>query len=119
MELQRQTAQSLSERMVGVIALCCTRGHWAIENSLHWILDVVMHEDGARNRKDNSAENFAIIRHLALNLMQNDPSVKLSKKQMKKNSNGTTVMPCRWYLAIFSLTICSYKRTVSFQDCPA
>jgi predicted transposase YbfD/YdcC len=60
------------------------RGHWSIENNLHWILDVVMCEDEARNRKDNSAENMAIIRHLALNLMSNDPSVKLSKKQMKK-----------------------------------
>ena len=60
------------------------RGHWSIENSLHWVLDVVMHEDDARNRKDNGAENFAVIRHLALNLMQSDPSVKLSKKQMKK-----------------------------------
>ena len=60
------------------------RGHWAIENSMNWVLDVVMCEDGARNRKDNSAENMAVIRHLALNLMSNDPSVKLSKKQMKK-----------------------------------
>jgi len=60
------------------------RGHWAIENSLHWVLDVVMGEDDARNRKDNSAENMAVIRHLALNLMKNDPSVKLSMKRMKK-----------------------------------
>jgi predicted transposase YbfD/YdcC len=60
------------------------RGHWAIENSLHWVLDVIFHEDAQRNRKDNSAENMAIIRHTALNLMKNDPSVKLSLKQMKK-----------------------------------
>ena len=56
------------------------RGHWAIENSLHWVLDVVMGEDGARNRKDNSAENMAVIRHTVMNLMSNDPAVKLSKK---------------------------------------
>ena len=60
------------------------RGHWAIENSLHWVLDVVMGEDGARNRKDNSAENMAVIWHTVMNLMSNDPAVKLSKKQMKK-----------------------------------
>jgi predicted transposase YbfD/YdcC len=60
------------------------RGHWAIENSLHWVLDVVFHEDDQRNRKDNSPENMAIIRHLALNLMKNDPTVKLSLKQMRK-----------------------------------
>jgi len=60
------------------------RGHWAIENNLHWILDVVFREDEQRNRKDNSPENMAIIRHSVLNLMEKDPSVKLSKKQMKK-----------------------------------
>jgi predicted transposase YbfD/YdcC len=60
------------------------RGHWSIENSLHWVLDVVFREDAQRNRKDNSAENMAVIRHTALNLMKKDPSVKLSMKQMKK-----------------------------------
>ena len=60
------------------------RGHWSIENSLHWILDVVMQEDAARNRKDNSPENMAIIRHTALNIMKSDPSVNLSLKQIKK-----------------------------------
>lgn len=60
------------------------RGHWSIENSLHWVLDVVFHEDSRRNRKDNSGENMAIIQHTALNLMKKDPSVKLSMKQMKK-----------------------------------
>lgn len=60
------------------------RGHWSIENSLHWVLDVVFREDARRNRKDNSAENMAIIQHTALNLMKKDSSVKLSMKQMKK-----------------------------------
>ena len=36
------------------------RGHWGIENSLHWRLDVVFHEDSCRTRKDNSAENFRL-----------------------------------------------------------
>ena len=63
------------------------RGHWAIENSLHWVLDVVFNEDSQRNRKDNSPENMAVIRHTVLNLMKNDPVIKarkLSLKQMKK-----------------------------------
>lgn len=66
------------------------RGHWAIENSLHWILDVVFREDFQRNRKDNSPENMAVIRHTVLNLMKNDPVIKalkakkLSLKRMKK-----------------------------------
>ena len=63
------------------------RGHWAIENSLHWVLDVVFNEDSQRNRKDNSPENMAVIRHTVLNLMKNDPVIKakkLSLKRMKK-----------------------------------
>ena len=60
------------------------RGHWAIENSLHWVLDVVFNEDAQKNRKDNSTENMAVIRHTALNIMKNDPSIKLSMKQMRK-----------------------------------
>jgi predicted transposase YbfD/YdcC len=44
------------------------RVHWDIENGLHWVLDVVMNEDQARNRKDHGPENLAVLRRLALNL---------------------------------------------------
>ena len=44
------------------------RSHWAIENSLHWVLDVTFDEDAARNRADNGPENLAIPRRLTLNL---------------------------------------------------
>jgi predicted transposase YbfD/YdcC len=44
------------------------RTHWGIENKPHWILDVVFREDYARNRKDRSAANLAIIRKITLNL---------------------------------------------------
>jgi len=54
------------------------RGHWGIENSLHWVLDVVFNEDKARNRKDHSAANMAIIRRMALNIVKNDKSSKTS-----------------------------------------
>ena len=46
------------------------RAHWAIENSLHWVLDVTFDEDRARNRKDNGPENLAILRRLTLNLLR-------------------------------------------------
>ena len=54
------------------------RAHWAVENNLHWCLDVVFHEDACRKRKDNSAENFASIRKLALTLLKKETSRKLS-----------------------------------------
>jgi predicted transposase YbfD/YdcC len=52
------------------------RFHWGIENSLHWVLDVQFREDQARNRKNNSAENMAIIRHMALNLLKKGQTSK-------------------------------------------
>lgn len=45
------------------------RNHWAIENALHWVLDVVMHEDDARARKDHAPANLAILRRMALNVI--------------------------------------------------
>ena len=56
-----------------------TREHWGIENSLHWVLDVAFNEDRCRMRKDNSGENFAVIRRIALNLLKQDDS-KMSLK---------------------------------------
>lgn len=52
------------------------RGHWSIENQLHWILDVGFREDQSRSTQGYSAENLAVIRHLAVNLLSQDQSVK-------------------------------------------
>lgn len=57
--------------------LSVQRAHWGIENSLHWVLDIVFNEDRCRVRKDNAAGNFAIIRKMALNLLRQDKSVKI------------------------------------------
>ena len=46
------------------------RAHWGIENSLHWVLDTAFDEDRARTRKDHGAENLAVIRKLALNVLR-------------------------------------------------
>lgn len=50
------------------------RSHWGVENSLHWRLDVVMNEDQMRNRLDNAPYNLAILRHMAINVMQKEGS---------------------------------------------
>ena len=54
------------------------RAHWGIENSLHWVLDIAFREDECRKRKDNSAENFAIMRHITLNLLKRETTCKRS-----------------------------------------
>lgn len=59
------------------------RGHWGIENRLHWVLDVVFREDQSRLRKGYGARNMAIIRHFALNLVRaarDKRSIKLRRK---------------------------------------
>ena len=56
------------------------REHWGVENGLHWVLDVTMNEDQARNRCDNGPENLGILRHLALNLLSKERS-KISKRR--------------------------------------
>lgn len=59
------------------------RGHWGIENRLHWVLDVVFNDDQSRLRKGHGARNMAVVRHFALNLVRaaNDKrSIKLRRK---------------------------------------
>jgi predicted transposase YbfD/YdcC len=60
------------------------RGHWSIENQLHWILDVDFREDDSRIRKDNAPENLAVIRHIALNILKQDKHLKASIKGKRK-----------------------------------
>jgi predicted transposase YbfD/YdcC len=59
------------------------RKHWGIENQLHWTLDVTFREDQSRLRTGYGAENFAVLRHIALNLLRQEPSAKsLPRKRL-------------------------------------
>lgn len=60
------------------VILKASRQHWGIENALHWVLDVVFREDEARMRRGNTAHNFALLRHLALNLLRREKSSQRS-----------------------------------------
>jgi predicted transposase YbfD/YdcC len=62
------------------------RAHWGIENRLHWVLDVVFHDDLARLPTDNGPHNMAFVRHIAMNLVRN-PKDKHSLKVRRKLAN--------------------------------
>ncbi|HEX7021593.1 MAG TPA: ISAs1 family transposase [Trueperaceae bacterium] len=62
------------------------RSHWGIENSLHWVLDVVFGEDGHSYARDHGPENMAVMRQLALNLIKQDTSVRGSLKGKRKRA---------------------------------
>lgn len=60
------------------------RGHWSVENQLHWVLDVDFNEDNSRIRKDNAPENLAVIRHIAFNILKQDKHIKASIRGKRK-----------------------------------
>lgn len=59
------------------------RSYWAVENALHWRLDVVMNEDQDRARLGNGPHNMAVLRHMALNILQNDTSRRSTRVKIK------------------------------------
>lgn len=59
------------------LVLHAVRGHWGIENQVHWILDIAFREDESRVRKDHGPENFAVLRHIALNLLKQERTEKM------------------------------------------
>ncbi len=60
------------------------RGHWAIENALHWCLDVSFAEDQCRVRTGYAAENLALLRHMALNILKGETTKKRGIKGKQK-----------------------------------
>jgi predicted transposase YbfD/YdcC len=62
------------------------RGHWSVENSLHWCLDVQLGEDQSRARTGHAAENLATLRRLALNLLKRDQTKKRGLKGKQLNA---------------------------------
>jgi len=61
-----------------------SRGHWGIENRLHWSLDVTFHEDHSRVRKDHGPANIAALRRAVLRLLKQETSAKTSLKSKRR-----------------------------------
>lgn len=88
-EVGGKTSQSerlylLSKRPTAHATATLIRGHWQIENSLHWSLDVVMNDDQHRARKDHAPANFAALRRVALSIIKANTDKGSNRGKLKK-----------------------------------
>jgi len=67
--------------------LAAVRGHWRIENELHWVLDVAFDEDQCRIRRGHGSHNFAVLRHIALNLLKQEKTASCGIKAKRKKAD--------------------------------
>ncbi len=82
-EVQKETVYFISSLPADAQRIAqAIRAHWSIENTFHWTLDMTFSEDRARMRTGDSAENFAVLRRIALNLIKRHPT-KLSVKRKR------------------------------------
>jgi predicted transposase YbfD/YdcC len=74
----------LSQNLSASRVLTVVREHWGVENQLHWVLDVVFHEDASRTRSDHAPRNLALLRKLALNVLRSHPDKASLRRKIKR-----------------------------------
>ena len=86
-KIQQERRYYLSSAKLSAKAFAhAVRAHWSVENQLHWVLDVVFHDDLVRPRTENGPHNMALVRHIAMNLVRH-PKDKHSLKVRRKLAN--------------------------------
>ncbi len=66
------------------------RSHWGIENSVHWVLDIAFREDDSRVRAGHADHSLAVLRHIALNLLRQEPSSRVGVKAKRLKAGWST-----------------------------
>jgi predicted transposase YbfD/YdcC len=86
-KIETERRSYISSRALSAVAFAdAVRGHWAIENNLHWTLDVTFKEDLSRLRAGHGAKNMAVVRHFALNLVRQATDKSSIKRRRKRAS---------------------------------
>jgi predicted transposase YbfD/YdcC len=76
--------------MLAILLGPVVRSHWAIENSLHWVMDMIFRDDECRVRTDHAPANFTTIKHIAHNLLRKAPgnsSLRSRRKAAARNDD--------------------------------
>lgn len=98
---ERRLGDTTTHDMRFYVLSCClapqafidvVRSHWGIENQVHWVLDVTFGEDASRIRIGYAAENLAVVRHIALNLLRREPSRRSLKGKRLKAALDTAFL---------------------------
>ena len=84
-KIETEQRSYISSRALSATAFAdAARGHWGIENNLHWTLDVTFNEDQSRLRTGHGAKNMAVVRHFALNLVRQVADKRSIKRRRKR-----------------------------------
>jgi len=84
-KIERERRSYISSRALCAAAFgAASRDHWAIENKLHWVLDVTFREDSSRLRTGHGAKNMAVVRHFAINLVRQVADKRSIKRRRKR-----------------------------------
>ena len=84
-KIESERRSYISSRALSAAAFAvAARDHWAIENKLHWVLDVTFGEDRSRLRTGHGAKNMAVVRHFALNLVRQVADKRSIKRRRKR-----------------------------------
>jgi predicted transposase YbfD/YdcC len=89
-QVTHKTRYFIRSRAANVLQFAThVRGHWQIENQLHWCLDVIMDEDDAHIRVNHGPENMTVLRHMAINLLKREPSkISIQSKRLQAACNN-------------------------------